>query len=386
MKKVLIIQRVIPSYRVPFYKNLERSLLKSNVSLDIVAGQPWKKEAFSDDREKLDFIVMSKNIPLLGSLYWQTNVIKLINKYDLVIFEQANSALVNLFIFLRRYIYGKPIIAFWGHGADLNKVRRNQFKDKWKGFLTTKVDHWFAYTDLTKKILKDRGYSESNTTVVYNSIDTEEIRRIGDSISQIEKDELFEATFNKKYISTYEVGVFCGRLTKLKHIDFLLSAIKDIKIKRPNFYFIIIGDGVENNKVSCFIENNPWCVWLGSLYGEEKIRYLKLGKLWLNPGMTGLAVLDAFALGMPFITRKNGIHSPEISYLESGRNGLLTNESQLEFTESVIRLLETNKIENLAKEAYKDGLKFSIEFMSQNFKEGILSIFKNDNHLGKQLL
>ena len=80
MKKVLIIQRVIPSYRVPFYKNLERSLLKSNVSLDIVAGQPWKKEAFSDDREKLDFIVMSKNIPLLGSLYWPTTVLKLINK------------------------------------------------------------------------------------------------------------------------------------------------------------------------------------------------------------------------------------------------------------------------------------------------------------------
>ena len=380
MKKVLIIQRIIPSYRVPFYKDLERSLSKSNVSLDIVAGQPWKKEAFSDYRKKLDFIVMSKNIPLFGSLYWQTNVIKLIHKYDLVIFEQANSALVNIFIFFRRYIYGKPLIAFWGHGAHLNKVRRNQFKDKWKSFLTTKVDHWFAYTALTERILVEKGVKLEKISNICNTIDTDALRNYAKSISSESIEDLFFNLFGYRRDSNTKIGVFCARLAPLKEIDFLLTSLKKIREECKEFHFLIIGDGIESHKVKDFVAENSWCKWLGSLYSEEKVKYILLSDCWLNPGMTGLSILDSFALGKPFITQNSGIHSPEIEYLVHGFNGLLTDTGIKSYTEQVVKLLNSSDLKNYSDNAYNDGLKYNIDRMVCNYVAGITRVLDHENY------
>ena len=57
----------------------------------------------------------------------------------------------------------------------------------------------------------------------------------------------------------------------------------------------------------------------------------------------GLGILDSFALGIPMVTTDCKIHSPEIAYLKSGRNGLMIADSEEAFIEGVERLLKNDE-------------------------------------------
>lgn len=47
-----------------------------------------------------------------------------------------------------------------------------------------------------------------------------------------------------------------------------------------------------------------------------------LARVFLMPGLVGLAILDAGAAGLPLVTTDYPWHSPEIAYLDPGVNGL----------------------------------------------------------------
>ena len=110
----------------------------------------------------------------------------------------------------------------------------------------------------------------------------------------------------------------------LKWIPFLLKSLVLIHEVIPEFRMIIIGDGPERKDVESFSANHPWCATTGAKYGLDRVALMSLGDIWLNPGMLGLAVLDAFALGIPVATTANGLHSPEIVYLRDGDNGIIS--------------------------------------------------------------
>ncbi|NQT92253.1 MAG: glycosyltransferase, partial [Lentisphaerae bacterium] len=118
---------------------------------------------------------------------------------------------------------------------------------------------------------------------------------------------------------------------------------------------------------------NPWCVWVGAKYGAERVKYLALGDIWLNPGMTGLVVLDAFALGLPMATTDNGIHSPEICYVRQGENGILTHRNPGDYAEQVADLLQTQPaLASMQENALNESFKYSAEDMASRFAQGIL--------------
>ena len=87
----------------------------------------------------------------------------------------------------------------------------------------------------------------------------------------------------------------------------------------------------------------------------------------------GLGILDSFALGIPMVTTDCKIHSPEIAYLESGRNGLMVADSEEAFIEGVERLLKNDEMRDaMAAECKKDAQRYSLEKMVNNFCEGVL--------------
>ena len=93
----------------------------------------------------------------------------------------------------------------------------------------------------------------------------------------------------------------------------------------------------------------------------------------------GLGILDSFALGIPMVTTDCKIHSPEIAYLESGRNGLMVADSEEAFIEGVERLLKNDVMRNaMAAECKKDAQRYSLEKMVNNFCEGILKALHSE--------
>jgi glycosyltransferase involved in cell wall biosynthesis len=93
----------------------------------------------------------------------------------------------------------------------------------------------------------------------------------------------------------------------------------------------------------------------------------------LNPGAVGLGILDSFAMGLPMVTTDCKIHSPEIAYLDPGRNGIITENSLGAFTEQVEKLLVNPGLrQKIAEEGMKDSSQYLLENMVQKFSEGII--------------
>ena len=158
----------------------------------------------------------------------------------------------------------------------------------------------------------------------------------------------------------------------MKWVPFLLNSLEVTHRQYPDFRMIIIGDGSDADRVQAFCQRNPWCRWVGAVHGMERVKYLAQADVFLNPGMTGLSILDAFAVGIPFATTDCGIHSPEIAYLKNGVNGIMSKPTESAFTAAVLELIQSDDLAMIKQNALTDGKKYTIESMTRNFVGGVM--------------
>ena len=175
------------------------------------------------------------------------------------------------------------------------------------------------------------------------------------------------------------VGVFIGSLYTEKRLDFLFQAAEDLRQRLPNFELIMIGDGPLRDMVRNAVTTRPWLRWVGTRHGREKMLYMSLGHVMLNPGLVGLGILDSFVMGLPMVTTDCGIHSPEIAYLESGHNGIMTINDVKAFVEDALSLLTNPALhDSMATACEKATKRYSLHQMVENFSNGILKALEID--------
>jgi glycosyltransferase involved in cell wall biosynthesis len=168
--------------------------------------------------------------------------------------------------------------------------------------------------------------------------------------------------------------VFVGGLYKEKRLEFLIAACDLIRSAVPDFHVIVIGTGRDAHILEAAAASRPWLHILGPKFGMEKTELVSLGKVWLMPGLVGLAILDSFAYELPLITTDLPYHSPEIDYLEDGVNGLVVSDSNSEasYADAVIGLLQDEtKRQNLVQGGLASRNKYSIEEMARRFADGV---------------
>ena len=370
MKKVLIIQKALPNYRIDFFNKLHDSLTKQNIELILLYGKRDKKNALKKDESDLDWAVKIKNHYIkIGSMsfIWQSGF-KYLKGQNLIITEQANKLVFNYFIFFLRSFYHYKY-AFWGHGQNQQSDRKsagNLFK---KRFIN-KVDWWFAYTKGVKEFLAKNNYPPQQITVVQNAVNTSKMRSILNSITEEETSSLI-----KKYnLEKRFVGVYCGGIYEEKRIDFLIQACDRIKERIPEFNFFIIGAGPESFKIEEACSIRKWMHYLGPLFEKNKIIYFKISSAFLMPGLVGLAVLDSFALKTPMITTNYPYHSPEIEYLNNNQNGLITENNISDYVNNCVNYLKDSNLQKkLFNGCEKSYEKYTLDSMVENFSNGIIS-------------
>jgi glycosyltransferase involved in cell wall biosynthesis len=168
------------------------------------------------------------------------------------------------------------------------------------------------------------------------------------------------------------VGIFCGALNQAKSLSFLIEASRRIKAHVPAFHLVIIGGGAEEFTVKKIVKDLLWVHCVGPQFGKEKAELLAISDVFLLPGAVGLAVLDAFAAGLPMLTTRIPIHGPEIEYLEEGVNGLMTDPQPEAYAEAVSSVLSVDEqLSRLRAGAKASAGKCSIENMVANFRTGI---------------
>jgi L-malate glycosyltransferase len=369
-KRVVILYKYIPQYRVAFFNLLNEICRESEIELEIIYGTPGKIDALKGHSANLEFATLVPNRIISVAdieLIWQP-ILPRIRNADLVIVEQANKLLVNYLLIVRQLL-GLHKFAFWGHGRDL-QANPDSMSERVKRWLVRVPHWWFAYTEGTAKYIQDAGYPRDRTTVVYNAIDT---KGLIDHREKITPEEIAEARAEHD-ISSQNVCIYVGSMYSQKRIDFLLNACEIIRSRIPDFHMIFIGAGPEDHLVKSFCANRPWATYLGSVFDREKVKYFMMAKLFLMPGLVGLAILDAFALGAPIVTTDVPAHSPEIEYLENGRNGIMVTpgKSAEAYASAVVRLLADEDARmKLVANCTDAAATYTVENMARRFFEGM---------------
>lgn len=379
MKKVVILQHRLMHYRVSFFERIRELAVLSGIEVVLVHGQPSKSEALKRDTGNFGgaFRVNNFYLRLFGrDILWQPFPVEL-ESADLVVVMQENRIISNYFVILRRLL-ARRLVAYWGHGANLQSRSRNGVLERWKRYWMTKVDWWFAYSKVTVDILVRAGYPDERVTCLNNAIDTSGFKRELSEISQFEVDE-FKSELGIPEGAT--VGVFCGSLYPDKRISFVVNACGLIREKEVDFHCIVIGDGEERKIVDALAIDRPWLHVLGKQTGRQKALSFKAATLLLNPGLVGLNVVDGFSAGLVTITVVDSRHGPEFAYLNNGINSIVVDGDVEKYVDVVVGLIRDEvRMRSLREAALSDSDKYTVESMAASFVDGISKCLNARSH------
>lgn len=371
MYSLVIYQYRMFHYRIELFNMMREMLKEKNIELSIVYGQPNRDEQLRSDECDLSWGIKVRNISrkVAGTnIVWQP-IVKKARKADMIIFMQENRILSNYYWMLNKK-FDKKIIAMWGHGKNFQSKNSNSIKELWKGILMRYIDWFFAYTDLSKDIVVNRGYNNNKITVLNNSFDTDGFR------SDINKVLLDDINAKKRALGIDEcdkVCLYCGSLYKHKKIEFLIESCKIIYDSIPNFKLIVLGDGPMMEYLNKQSLEFKWIYILGFTHGYEKALCYKISSLQLNPGLVGLHILDSFVSGVPMVTLTKSLHSPEFSYMKNNVNGFIVDADHVnDYAKAVIDILnDREKLSCISNKCKIDSYYYSVENMADNFVHGI---------------
>jgi len=346
---------------------LRELLAERQIDLAVLVGTATPEELAKHDGGYLSWAsVIPTQYFLSGSVCWQRYDGHL-RDIDLVVMNHQNKLLYNHWLLFGPRHFR---VALWGHGRNMQRQAAGSLRERFKLWTISKADWYFAYTQISVDVVASTGFPVARITNLNNSIDTSGLCRDRGSISP---DEI--AVLKRDLgLAGKPVGVFIGSLFAEKRLDFLLEACRRVRQRLPQFQCIIIGDGPEREKIREWAAADDWVHWVGARQGREKALYLGCAQVMLNPGMVGLGILDSFVLGIPMITTDCGIHSPEIAYLRSGENGLMTPDNIDAFAVAVSSLLGNPvALAGMCRGCVDSARNFRIENMADRFADGIVS-------------
>lgn len=362
---IWILQEHLPEYRVPFFEQLRRDLNGQGLEL-LLTHAPTTSASLIPGR-----LPWACPVPFrrCGPLVWQ-NVLSRARTASLIITPQESKyAFVPLLLFLRRW--GGWKFAFWGHGRNFQARNPASFSERWKRFLSRRADWWFAYNDLSARVVRDLGFPADRITTVMNSVDTAALIRLRAAVTPAQVQALKEA----KGVRSENVVIYTGGLYPGKRIPFLLESCRLARRTVPDLTLLVIGLGPEAGNVERAAQTERWIHYLGPMHDAEKAPFWAMSKLLLMPGGVGVVAVDSFALEVPMVTTAcSHLHGPEIDYLRDGQNARVVEdwENSAAYAQAVVNLLQDKAARNLLVQGCRQSATvFSTEKMSQRFCKGV---------------
>lgn len=360
-RRVLVVQELLPHYRTEFFQRLIDRLAVDGVELTLVHGHADAERAARADAGQFAGAAVVRNRSIgLGSkrLVWQP-VLRLAGGCDLVIVEQANRLLVNypLFGWSRA---GGPRLALWTHGRNWQSRRPDGVRERWKRWWLHRPYWWFAYTDAVAVELAAAGCPPARITVVQNSI----------------RPACPDGPIAEKVPGRC---VFVGSMYDDKRLDILLAAADQLATDVPGFSLHVIGAGPRRDLFSAAAGTRPWLRVCGPLRDNALAVELSAAQLTLCPGLVGLAVIEAFAAEAPMVTIDWAHHSPEVTYLRTGNNGIVlpAGSEATDYAGAVAATLaDAGLLNHLRDGCRQSRQELTLDAMVDNFATGVLGALK----------
>ena len=375
MRKVSIIQREIPHYRIRFFEELYAQGRLQNLEIQVYTGAPPIQVASSPAFPYRVLPVRYFRKKNSGSC-WMHGLEKAIAGSDIVVAPQELQCLTVPYLWAKRRRICTSWI-WWGHGynfqASVRSSAATNIKEAIKRFMTRRADGLITYTEGGADYWRKQGLPEDRVIPYHNTIDVEGLRKAG---ADIPKEQLMELRHNLG-IEGKRVLLFSGRLYADKKVDFLLMAFALLKKSYSEVALLIVGDGEERDKLEQLAKQLELqdVHFLGEVVDPKgTAAYFSLADLLVIPGLVGLALVHGFAFGLPLITTDFPGHSPELEYL-SENNGAMTRIDISQYAEAIGALLSSpQRLEAMKHSAMAQGDDMYLPCSVRRFADGITGL------------
>jgi glycosyltransferase involved in cell wall biosynthesis len=393
LKKVFLIQEIIPSYRVPVFRRIA-----SLDGVDLTVFYSRQSRAMA--RENLKSAAMIEGfrhvqigLQELGSRTYQFGIIwrVLRERPDIVIAGQQGR-LDRLLLLLLCKMLRMRILWFEGGVPYVDAVSIRAYAtrgrlNRWFGrynpvrLLAQTAHGMIVYSEHAKGYYADQGYRQDRIWVAPNSPDTdalEDYRRYW-----LSRPEVLETEHKRVTPRGQKILFLLGRLNKERRADVLLRAAHKLRSRGLDTSVVIIGDGSETERLkqlaselgldSVFFE--------GAIYDEKVLsRYFIISDIFVTPGVSSLAIKMAMALGCQVATVDYGL---EVHAVQHGYNGLIfpidDAVALADTLESTIRSdTERNRIASNAMKTIHEEI--NIGTMIEGFRGAIFADDTTRNH------
>lgn len=327
--------RMVPDYRVSVLERLHERL---QGRLVVCTGHPLGNASLDSltttaERSYREYQVRTRRFR--GETLFFVPYRRAFQKYGppaVVIIEESprSLSLPLLMGYARRQQAGRIL---WGHfSSNERPLNPRHPLDRYRLTMARRADACVCYTEPIADLLRPYVPAE-HLFVARNTLDTDVLFGLYDTL----------ATEGKRAVRRRlglhperPVLVFIGRLIGSKGTDRLLDVVRRIQAEQP-VQLLLIGDGPERSALEARVarEQLTDVHFLGAMPAwETSAPYLYAADVMLMPGYLGLAVNHAFAFGVPVVSQAAPLgiryHSPEVAYVEPGRNGMLAPHGDLD--------------------------------------------------------
>lgn len=255
------------------------------------------------------------SFPLFLSPIWKTHIDTVIKKHkiNLIIVRDLPMAIAGLWAGARNNIpvifdmaenYTAMITDIWNRDKfkGINLLVRNPFLAKIvEKYSINKFDHILVVVEEALDVLVKSGVNPEKVTIVGNT----------PKLCQINISEHGEESYIRKIRNNFSV-IYTGGITANRGIDVVLDAIPHICKVIPDFLFVIIGVGREDENITQIIHKNKlhkYVLRLGWIDHDKIYQYIKACKIGLIPHIVTNhtnttipnKIYDYMACGIPVI-------------------------------------------------------------------------------------
>ncbi len=372
MKKLLILQPYIPEYRVAFFRDLRSALRDKGFELVLAAGRAQGHLAQrGDDRTEstAEVLLNSRSVGVGGKTLRVRDVRSVLHQVqpDLVIAEQANKNTDVYSLLMHQERKGSPRFGLWGQGRAFS-THQGKVGSLLKQWVTRRSDWFFAYTQEGADYVVQHGVPPNHVTVLNNTIDTEQLRRELDTVSEVEIDD-----FRQRHsLVAGKTALFLGGVDATKGIKFLLDAAENVAQQIHGFRLVIAGSGASSDVVRRRQQEGGPVVFVGRLEGNAKAVALRAADVMMIPEWVGLVAVDSLVAGCPIATTRHPSHSPEFSYLRDQRNAFVYEHELGTYSQGVAQILgDTSLLARVRAQALGDSAQYSLTEMTGRFAQGV---------------
>lgn len=309
---VLVVQRILPPYRLAFFRELCAS---EQVDVRIAYGMNHEAGALQSVENPLGVNTERLRNTFFGKadiLVIQRGLLTLLQNgsFDVIIAEFNLRILTNVLACLCAKLLGRKFV-WWGHGVSPTSGRISL---QLRLLLVRLADAMIFYDERGAKQFITHGVPQQKVFVATNSIDTEEIAPLVERRPLAERHRI----------------LYIGRLLPGKKVELLIRAFAQaLSGLRDDAELTIIGSGPERERLSQVVVQlslSGRVSFIPALYEQVDLApYFNTAYVSVSPGFIGLGAIHSLAYGVPMLVARDEPHRPEVNVLEENTNARFFN-------------------------------------------------------------